>query len=143
MTRRRSGVRVAYRPPQFCTPVTLDRTTHIRTTERVVWPRGDFVLALVYVAFAGYNPFVIAELPGWMDAEFLRNASGTLVIAALLLALVLMFFVRSIGTRLVAIVLLGSAVFGLVHYRQTLEHCDQSGSSCRLFGEVVRADNQS
>ena len=32
-----------------------------------------------------------------------------------------MFVVRSVGTRLVAILLLGAAVFGLVHYRQTLE----------------------
>jgi hypothetical protein len=95
------------------------------------------------VAFAGYNPFVIGELPAWMDAEFLRNASGTLVIAAVLLALVLMFVVRSVGTRLVAIVLLASAVFGLVHYRQTLEHCDQTAGSCRLFGEVVPGDNRS
>ena len=143
MTRRRSGVRVAYRPPQFRTPVTLDRTTLRGTQNRVVRPRGDFDLALVYVAFAGYNPFVIAELPGWMDAEFLRNASGTLVIAAVLLALVLMFVVRSVGTRLVAIVLLGSAVFGLVHYRQTLENCDRAGNSCRLFGEVVQGESSS
>ena len=75
-----------------------------------------------------------------MDAEFLRNASGTLVIAAVLLALVLMFVVRSVGTRLVAIVVLGSAVFGLVHYRQTLEHCDRAGCSCQLLGEVVRGE---
>ena len=78
-----------------------------------------------------------------MDAEFLRTASGTLVVLALLLALVLAFVVRSVGTRLVALVMLGAAVFGLAHYRQTLEHCDQPGSSCRLFGEVVEADNRS
>jgi len=78
-----------------------------------------------------------------MDAEFLRTASGTLVVVTLLLALMLMFIVRSVGTRLVAIVLLGAAVFGLAHYRQTLEHCDRTGSSCRLFGEVVEADNRS
>jgi hypothetical protein len=85
---------------------------------------------------------VIAELPGWIDAQFLRSASGTLVVVALLLALVLVFVVRSVGTRLVAIVLLGAAVFGLVHYRQTLEHCNKAGScSCKLLGEVVHGDN--
>jgi len=39
--------------------------------------------------------------------------------------------------------MLGAAIFGLAHYRQTLEHCDQPGSSCRLFGEVVEAGNRS
>ena len=78
-----------------------------------------------------------------MDAELLRNASGLLVIAAVLVALVLLFVVRSVGTRLVAIVLLASAVFGLVHYRQTLEHCDRAGNSCRLFGEVVQGESSS
>jgi hypothetical protein len=76
-----------------------------------------------------------------MDAEFLRNMSGALVVVSLLLALVLMFVVRSVGTRLVAILLLGAAVFGLVHYRQTLEHCDKTGCSCKLLGEVVQGDN--
>jgi hypothetical protein len=76
-----------------------------------------------------------------MDAQFLRSASGTLVVLSLLLALVLMFVVKSVGTRLVAIVLLGAAVFGLVHYRQTLEHCDKVGCSCKLLGEVVKGDN--
>jgi hypothetical protein len=93
------------------------------------------------VAIAGYNPFVIAELPGWMDAEFLRSASGTLVVVALLVALVLMFMVKSVATRLVSIVLIGAAVFGLVHYRQTLEHCDKVGCECSFFGEVVRGEN--
>lgn len=83
---------------------------------------------------------MIAELPNWMDAQFLRNVSGTLVVVALLLALVLVFVVRSIGTRLVAVVLLGAAVFGLVHYRQTLERCDKIGCSCKLLGETVQGD---
>ena len=69
-----------------------------------------------------------------MDAEFLRSASGALVVVSLLLAVVLMFVVRSIGTRLVAVVLLGTAVFGLVHYRQTLEHCGSAGCSCQIPG---------
>jgi len=95
----------------------------------------------VFAAFAGYNCSVMAELPSWIDAEFLRSATGTLVVVAVLSALVLVFVVRSIGTRIVAIVLLGAAVFGLVHYRQTLEHCDKVGCECKLLGEVVRGDN--
>jgi len=99
------------------------------------------VPALVFAAFAGYNQFVSAALPTWMDAQFLRSASGTLVIVSLLVALVLMFVVKSVGTRLVAILLLGAAVLGLVHYRQTLEHCSKAGCSCKLLGEVVKGDN--
>jgi hypothetical protein len=76
-----------------------------------------------------------------MDAQFLRSASGGLVIAAVLLVLVLMFVVRSIGTRLVALILLGAAVFGLVHYRQTLDHCDKTGCTCSLLGQTVRGQN--
>ncbi len=100
-----------------------------------------FVLALAFAAFAGYHPPMIADLPNWMDAQFLRSVSGTLVIVAVLLALVLMFVVRSVGTRLVAIVLLGAAVFGLVHYRQTLERCDKIGCECKLLGENVQGGN--
>jgi hypothetical protein len=84
---------------------------------------------------------VLADLPNWMDVQFLRSASGTLVVVSLLLALVAMFVVKSIGTRLVAILLLGAAVFGLVHYRQTLDHCNQTGCSCKLFGQTVQGDN--
>jgi hypothetical protein len=84
---------------------------------------------------------VLAELPNWMDAQFLRGASGTLVVAALLLVLVVMFVVRSIATRLIAIVLLGAAVFGLVHYRQTLDHCGKTGCACTLLGQTVQGDN--
>ena len=37
--------------------------------------------------------------------------------------------------------LLGTAVFGLVHYRQRLGHCGKTGWACRLFGETVRGEN--
>ncbi|MDQ1509111.1 MAG: hypothetical protein QOG50_955 [Actinomycetota bacterium] len=107
-----------------------------------IWSfRPVFVGTLAFAAFAGYDRLVSADLPTWLDAQFLRTAAGTLVVVSLLLALVLMFVVRSVGTRIVAIVLLGAAVFGLAHYRQTLEHCDQVGCSCKLLGEAVRGDN--
>jgi len=48
----------------------------------------------VFAAFAGCDPFVSAELPTWLDAEFLRIASGTLVVLGPLPALVLAFVVR-------------------------------------------------
>jgi hypothetical protein len=76
-----------------------------------------------------------------MDVRFLRTASGTLVVVSLLLVLVVMFVVKSVGTRVVAILLLGAAVFGLVHYRQTLDRCNKAGCSCKLFGETVQGDN--
>ena len=75
-----------------------------------------------------------------MDAQFLRSAAGTLVVVSLLLVLVAMFTVKSVGTRLVAIALLGAAVFGLVHYRQTLDHCSKTGCPCKLLGQTVQGD---
>lgn len=84
---------------------------------------------------------MIANLPTWMDAQFLRTASGALVVAALLLVVILLFIVKSVGTKLVAILLLGAAVFGLAHYRQTLDHCDKAGCSCSLFGQSVQGGN--
>jgi hypothetical protein len=98
-------------------------------------------VTLVFAAFASYDRLVSADLPTWLDAEFLRTAAGALVVVSLLAALVLMFVVRSVGTRIVAIVMLGAAVFGLAHYRQTLERCDRVGCSCKFLGEAVRGDN--
>jgi len=103
-------------------------------------PVRDFVLVLVFAAIARYNSLVVGILPGWMDAQFLQNASGILICVAILLALVLMFFVRSIGTRIVALVVIGAAIFGLAHYRQTLEHCGQVGCECKLLGESIQGD---
>ncbi len=96
---------------------------------------------MVRIPAYAYNRTVIAELPSWINAEFLRDASGTLVLVSVLLALILMFVVRSVGTRLVALMLIGAAVFGLVHYRQTLERCDKIGCECKLLGEDVKGDN--
>jgi hypothetical protein len=36
------------------------------------------------------------------------------------------------------LVLLGAAVAGLLHYRQTLVDCDKQGCACKLFGEDVK-----
>jgi hypothetical protein len=84
---------------------------------------------------------VIADLPSWVDVEFLHQLSGTLVVVALLLVVVLMFVLRSLATKLVLILMVAAAVFGLVHYRQTLEKCGPGGCSCVLFGQKVHAPN--
>jgi len=84
---------------------------------------------------------VIAALPTWVDVQFLRQLSGTLVVVALLIVVVLMFVLRSLATKLVIIVMIAAAVFGLVHYRQTLENCGTGGCSCVLFGQQVHAPN--
>jgi hypothetical protein len=80
---------------------------------------------------------VIAKLPDWADVQFLQSVSGVLVIGAVLLILVFLFVIRSITRKLFTILVIGACVFGLVHYRQTLEHCNDKGCSCKLFGETV------
>jgi hypothetical protein len=51
---------------------------------------------------------------------------------------VIVFMARSIATRLVAVLLLGTAVFGLLHYRQQLTDCEKHGCACTLFGEELK-----
>jgi len=76
-----------------------------------------------------------------MDVQFLRTASGTIAIAAVLVAIVMLFVIRSILFRVLSIVLVGAAVFGLVHYRQTLERCAKQGCECKLLGQRVPGGN--
>jgi hypothetical protein len=83
---------------------------------------------------------VIADLPDWVDTTFLQSASGTLVLVAILLALVLLFALRSITRKLFTIAIIGVAVFGLARYHETLKSCDDKGCACKLFGESVRSD---
>jgi hypothetical protein len=80
---------------------------------------------------------VIADLPDWADVQFLQSVSGALAIGAILLILVFLFVIRSIARKVFVILVIGACVFGLVHYRQTLEHCNDKGCSCKLFGETV------
>ena len=40
--------------------------------------------------------------------------------------------------RIVVVLLLGASVVGLLHYRQTLDHCDKSGCACKFFGEDLK-----
>ena len=126
MTRRRSGVRVAYRPPHSST-VTLGATAS--------FGRGISARALVFAAFAGYDPFVSrgpADLDGRrVPSQRLGYAGGRRRCCWR------SFSCSSCGRSAPGwspIVLLGTAVFGLVHYRQTLEHCDRR----RLLVQALR-----
>ena len=83
---------------------------------------------------------MLADLPDWVDTTFLQSASGTLVLVAVLLALVLLFAMRSITRKLFTIAIIGVAVFGLAHYHQTLQSCDDKGCACKLFGQSVRSE---
>jgi hypothetical protein len=84
---------------------------------------------------------VIADLPTWVDVHFLRDVSGTVVVVAILVAVVLMFVIRSLATKVIVVLLVAVAVFTLVHYRDTLERCGNDGCSCVLFGQPVHNDN--
>jgi hypothetical protein len=78
---------------------------------------------------------VTGKLPDWLDLEFVQTASAVLAVAALVVLVVMIFMVRSVATRLVAVVILGGAVFGLLHYRDQLQRCDKTGCECKFFGE--------
>ena len=80
---------------------------------------------------------MIAKLPDWADVQFLQSVSGALVIGAALLVLVLLFAIRSITRKVFVILVIGACIFGLVHYRQSLDHCNDKGCSCKLFGQTV------
>jgi hypothetical protein len=81
---------------------------------------------------------VVGKLPDWLDLEFAKTASAVLAVAALIVVVGIIFVVRSVGTRLVAVMMLGGAVFGLLHYRDQLNHCDKVGCQCKLFGEDLQ-----
>ena len=81
---------------------------------------------------------MLGDLPTWLDVQFAQTWSAILAIVALIILVVAIFMVRSIGTRVVIVVLLGASVVGLLHYRQTLDHCDKSGCECKFFGEQLK-----
>ena len=77
------------------------------------------------------------NLPDWVDLNFVRNVTAVLAIAALVILVVIAFMVRSVAARVVAVVLVGASVFGLLHYRNNLDHCDKNGCACKLFGDEL------
>jgi len=78
---------------------------------------------------------VLGSLPSWLDLAFVRDATGILGIASIIVAAIVVVTIRSVGTRLVVVVMLGAAVFGLMHYRQQLDDCDKHGCPCKFLGE--------
>ncbi len=83
---------------------------------------------------------MIGDLPNWVDVKFLESASGTLVLVAVLVVLIVLFVARSVARKVIAIVVIGFAVAGLVRYHQTLERCDDKGCACKLFGQSIPSD---
>jgi hypothetical protein len=81
---------------------------------------------------------VLGSLPTWLDVSFVRVASGVLAVASVVLVVVAISFIRSVGTRLVIVAMLGAAVFGLMHYRDQLDHCDKQGCPCKFLGEDLK-----
>ena len=81
---------------------------------------------------------VLGSLPTWLDLSFVRVATGVLAIASIILAVAVVVGIRSVGTRLVVVVMLGAAVFGLMHYRQELDQCDKRGCPCKFLGEELK-----
>ena len=88
------------------------------------------------------EPFtrLVADLPSWLDLDFVRTTAAVLVLTAVVLLVVTIFMVRSVGTRIVVVVLLGVSVFGLLHHRQSLDDCAKQGCACKLFGEDLKGD---
>jgi hypothetical protein len=81
---------------------------------------------------------MLAELPDWLDYDFVRNATAVLAVAAIIIVVAVIFSVKSVATRLVVVALLGAAVFGLLRYRDNLADCDKTGCKCELFGEEIQ-----
>jgi hypothetical protein len=81
---------------------------------------------------------ILGALPDWLDLDFARTATGALTVAAIVLGLFVLFAVRSAGVRIFTVVFVGAAVFGLLHYRSTLDRCDKRGCACTFFGEDLR-----
>jgi hypothetical protein len=80
---------------------------------------------------------VLGSLPTWLDLTFVRDATGVLAIVSVMLVVISICTIRSVGTRLVIVAMLGAAVFGLMHYRDQLDHCDKQGCPCKFLDEEL------
>ncbi len=83
---------------------------------------------------------MVAALPDWMDTSFLEGASAVLIFVAIALIIVTLITVRSLGTRIIVMLLLGAAAFGAFQYRQHVEDCAKT-CDCSVFGEDVPEDD--
>ena len=81
---------------------------------------------------------VLGNLPSWLGVDAVRDIAAGLAVAAIVGVMVVVFFVHSVAARIVAIVVLGAALFGLLRYRSELDHCDRNGCTCTLFGHDLK-----
>ncbi len=81
---------------------------------------------------------LLGDLPSWLNVDVARNAAVGLAVAGTILLVFSLFLLRSIVLRIVAIAILGCAVFGLLHYRSVLDHCDTHSCACTLFGQELK-----
>jgi hypothetical protein len=78
---------------------------------------------------------LVGELPTWLDVDSARTGAAVLAFVAIVLIVVVMFVVRSVLARVLAVLVLGGAVFGLLHYRSVLADCTKNGCPCTFLGE--------
>jgi hypothetical protein len=85
---------------------------------------------------------VLAELPDWLDVDFARTGAAVLAAVAVVCVLLAVFFARSMILRVIVIVAMGAAIFGLLNYRNALGECDKfGGCPCTFFGEDLEGGN--
>ena len=82
---------------------------------------------------------ILAELPEWADADFLKGFSAAMVLVAAALLIVTLIWAKSFGVRVVVLVLVAGGVFGLFRYRESIVDCEKT-CDCSLFGEAVHVD---
>jgi hypothetical protein len=78
-------------------------------------------------------------LPDWVDAEFLRTSATVAVFVAVVAILLVFIFIRSMGTKLLLILLIGAGALGLFVYRDELKECART-CDCSFLGEDVAAE---
>ena len=81
---------------------------------------------------------MIGDLPSWLSLDAARNTAIGLAIGAIVVLLITLFVMRSIVLRVASVIILGAAVFGLLHYHASLDHCDTHGCACTLFGQDLK-----
>jgi hypothetical protein len=70
-------------------------------------------------------------LPSWIDVDFVRGATTGGVIGLAAAGLVVLIVVRSLISKIVALVLIAALAVGALSYRSSLERCLPT-CSCKL-----------
>ena len=85
---------------------------------------------------------VLASLPSLVDVDFTKTMSVLLAILGVCGIVAVLVTVRSLATKVVAVIVLGASVFGLLHYRVELDRCDRDGCACKLFGQELNGGDR-